>query len=223
MLRELIIKLSTQVLWVIHYIEPYINYMVDFIRIKYNYLMNKNVKPQGEWLCLVYTNGMQYYEYFMLLKNNETPHDGIKPYKNDSFLWIKRVKREDGQIINIYNNETMYLTDEDDGYEYSSVKFFMIIFKQNDKVIPITITKGDYIVGNNILSRKHIIHYMKYENIAIDINKEYTITIMDNKSATIHIDNTQCILLCKNTYMIKKPDVDDNDENKNETECKKMI
>ena len=181
---------------IINIIELYCNYIFvffEFLYYKYQLFRYDYIEPKNSWKCLtLINNDDEYYEHY---DNN------IVPYKNNWSLFIQKL--DNGCYL--YNNELFF------GSSYiqpikSSVFFLSITVKQNNFTFNINLKKNEYIVGNNILSKLHILRYIKYNCLFnynnFNINNPYKIIIMDSKMNTTEINAKQYILIDKTTYKV---------------------
>lgn len=185
------------------YIYPYVELIYNIYNNAYKLIIYDYIEPYNinkEWKCLVILNNNIYYEFY---------DDNIIPYKNNnSLLYIQKL--QNGYYL--YNNELTFnklekqneLTFnklEEIKYERSSIFFLSITLIQNNINFNIHLKKNEYIVGNKLFSKQHIVRYIKYEVwwnwIRFNIKKSYKISIIDTKMNIIEINDNQLILLDK--------------------------
>jgi ABC-type transport system involved in Fe-S cluster assembly fused permease/ATPase subunit len=166
----------------------------------------KYIEPSSlkGWTCLVYfNNNNKYVEYYN--EDNIDYHNNYitKPITT-TMLCIQRLPIGGTTIGNndgfyLYNNEVANAT-----HEKSSVFFFTITLIQKKLHQEIILKKDEYIIGNQLLSKLHILRYVKYNGITGFTHDEpYVIEIMDNKFNIFNINQTQYVLLKgKHTYEI---------------------
>jgi hypothetical protein len=151
-----------------------------------------NEPTTQSWKCICSLDNNIYSDYYDNI---------ITPYKTNWGLFIEKL--QNGYYL--YNNEFTFLNNYTQ-YEKSSVFFLSITLIQNNLIININLKKNEYIVGNNLLSKIHIIRYIKYNNIwnniFFDINIPYKIEIIDSKMNKIEINEKQCILLDKHKFVV---------------------
>jgi hypothetical protein len=150
---------------------------------------------------LVYLNDKnKYAEYYNDEELNASAINASAINASFSTLWIQRLP-ETGFYL--YNNNiattittAATTTATTATHEKSSVYFFTITLIQNNLNQEIKLKKDEYIIGNQLLSRLHILRYINYNNITgFAHDKPYIIEIMDNKFNIFQINNTHYILL----------------------------
>jgi hypothetical protein len=90
------------------------------------------------------------------------------------------------------------------------VKFIAIEYKHPmmKDSIPIELDRSWFLCGNELLSDAFVRRWLDYQSTPVYYDETYTITLIDNNMNILKLDNTQWIVLEKDTYRIVKRDID---------------
>ena len=154
-------------------------------------------------------------EYFDFSKDENI----CKEYMNSYFettIALAMQTPNTGILIMRYENDTRCNIIEQkeprDVYDYSTsnVKFIAIEYKHQlmKEAILIQLDRSWFICGNQLLSDVFVRRYLDYQRDPFYYDETYTITLIDNDMNIITLDNTQYVLLEKDTYRIVKREFD---------------
>jgi hypothetical protein len=126
----------------------------------------------------------------------------------------KSMNGTDGIIIMRYENKTrcnmIDKYDDKNIYEPSNVKFLAIEYKHPMMVesILIELDRSWFLCGNQLLSNVFVRRYLDYQSSQFHFDGKYTITLIDNNMNITKIDQTQYVVIEKDTYRIVENEFD---------------
>jgi hypothetical protein len=153
---------------------------------------------KDENLCQEYMNS--YFETTMSLSTQ-------KPNANSGVIIMRYDNKTRCNII--AQNELQNIFD----YSNSNVKFIAIEYKHPlmEDSIPIELDRSWFLCGNELLSDAFVRRWLDYQSTPVYYDETYTITLIDNNMNILKLDNTQWVVLEKDTYRIVKRDIDESD------------
>lgn len=105
--------------------------------------------------------------------------------------------------------------DDKNTYEQSNVKLLAIEYKHPmmKESILIELDRSWFLCGNQLLSNVFVRRYLDYQSASFYFDGEYTITLIDNNNMNItKIDQTQYVLIEKDTFRIIENTLDEKNE-----------
>jgi len=187
-------------------IEPYHNYWIST-----NYLIQHNFQKNSQTTIIdnynyVYDNNLKSYPYTFIHNINiccnllstslfNTLYKENLLYAKYNNIYISRIQHK-CHIINKFQSITDFNIP-------STVGFLSVTLKINNKTINMDVDKNHMYVNNELLSRGFITRYIKYNNIDIILNDDYSINIMDNDINMVTLKSNQYLVINKDDYDIK--------------------
>jgi len=126
----------------------------------------------------------------------------------------KAMHGNDGIIIMRYEDKTrcnmIEKYDDKNIYEPSNVKFLAIEYKHPIMVesILIELDRSWFLCGNQLLSNVFVRRYLDYQPASFYFDGNYTITLIDSNMNITKIDQSQYVVIEKDTYRIVENEFD---------------
>lgn len=151
---------------------------------------------KDENICQEYMNS--YFETTMSLATQ-------KPNANSGVVIMRHEKKTRCNIISQSESNNIF-----DYSSTSNVKFIAIEYKHPmmKDSIPIELDRSWFLCGNELLSDAFVRRWLDYQSTPVYYDETYTITLIDNNMNILKLDNTQWVVLEKDTYRIVKRDID---------------
>jgi hypothetical protein len=154
---------------------------------------------KDENLCQEYMNS--YFETTMSLATQ-------KPNANSGVIIMRYENKTRCNIIAQNASQNIF-----DCSASSNVKFIAIEYKHPlmEDSIPIELDRSWFLCGNELLSDAFVRRWLDYQSTPVYYDESYIITLIDNNMNILKLDNTQWVVLEKDTYRIVKRDIDASD------------
>ena len=180
---------------------------------------NHRFEPEySPWINSTWLNGDNdtVEEYFDFSKDENVCQEYMNSYFETAIaLAVQNSDPNAGILIMRYENKTRCNIIEPcdphetrDVYDFSTsnVKFIAIEYKHAGMkdAIPFELDRSWFLTGNQLLSDIFVRRYLDYQPAPFHYDETYTITLIDNDMNIITLDNTQYVLLEKDTYRIIK-------------------
>jgi hypothetical protein len=179
-----------------------------------NYRFEPEYSP---WISIVWMDGdNDFSEDYFNFSEEIYSENSMRLYYD---IWMKECMQKsmdgnDGIIIMKCGDKTLCNMiekyDEKNTFEPSNVKLLAIEYKHpamNEPVL-IQLDRSWFLCGNQLLSQLFVRRYLDYQPSPFYFDGKYTITIIDNNMNITKIDETQYVVIEKDTYRIIENEFD---------------
>lgn len=211
--------------WVNKYTTVF-HYMTKNVhRIFANYRFEPELSP---WISITWLNSYNDVaeEYFDFSKDELIDDDTMNIYYNAAIEESKEKSLNglDGIIIMRHGDTTrcnmIDKYDEKNVYEQSNVKFLAIEYKHSTMTegLIIELDRSWFLCGNQLLSTVFVRRYLDYQPAPFYFDGKYNIVLIDDNMNITKIDQSQYIVLEKDSYRIIDDEDDEDEPNDDEND-----